>query len=271
MLVAGQQNECVLMRPQHDNDADLMQPQAISIENHPPQSTTVVSCPIPLSDSITGPAIVGFGANVEAAISSASALPDCRVEAVINHECQLTVVRQRLHSLVLLMRFRCDRISRQLRRSRNDSYNDQLRVIQHALRDSVRKLHCIHHRWQESRLQFQRIQTLLLHTRTSGDRMFKLQQSSALHTCHSLLRLQPRLEQINILLFEILSQLQPANACAVAQAAPHAPPPQPQANPEQAVMLPALLPGPGNVMHFQAQVEEDKPSLTQIHTNDNRH
>lgn len=112
MLAAGQQNEHVLMRPQHDNDVVLMQPQANGIENHLLHSAAIVSCPILLSDSITGPAIVGFGANVEAA---PSALPDCRVEAVVNHECQLAVVRQRLRSLVLLMRFRCDRISRRLR------------------------------------------------------------------------------------------------------------------------------------------------------------
>ena len=261
MLAAGQQNEHVLMRPQHDhNNAVLMQPQANGIENHPLHSAAIVSCPILLSDSITGPAIVGFGANVEAA---PSALPDCRVEAVVNHECQLAAVRRRLRNLVLLMRFRCDRISRLLRRSHNDLYNNQLRVIQHALRDSVREMHCIHHRWQESQLQFQRIQTLLLHTRTSGDRVFKLQQSSALHACHSLLRLQPRLEQINSLLYEILSQLQQANAHAAAQPAPHALLPQPQANPQQAVMLPAVLPGPGNVMPFQAQVEEDNGSLVQ--------
>jgi hypothetical protein len=142
-------------------------------------------------------------------------------------------------------------------------YNDQLQVIQRALRDSVREMHCIAHRFHVSQLQFQRIRTLSLHTNIDiRDRLFELRQLSALHACHSLLRLQPRLEQISSLLLELLSQLQQANAHAAAQA-PHAP----QANPQQAVMLPALLPGPGNVVPFQAQVEEDNPSLTQIRTN----
>ena len=54
---------------------------------------------------------------------------------------------------------------------------------------------------------------------------------------------------------EILSQLQQTNVRLAVPQAPQAP----QANPQQAVVLPALLPGPGNVMPFQAQVEEDNP------------
>ena len=56
---------------------------------------------------------------------------------------------------------------------------------------------------------------------------------------------------------ELLSQFQ-----QVAQA-PHTH----RANPQQAVMLPVLLPGPGNIVIFQAQVEEDNSSLTRICTN----
>ena len=269
MFETGQHDQTKI-RHQCNNNADLTQPQAASIENHLSESlcATVDLCPIPLSDSVTGPAIVGFGANIETAVhvSSASTLPNCRVEAVVNHECQLAVVRQQLRSLVLLMRYRCDRISHLLRRSQIDSYSDQLRIIQHALQDSIREMRCIYHQWHGAQLQFQHIRTLLLHTCTSGDQVFELQQSSALHACHSLLHLQPRLEHINSLLFEILSQLQQANTYAAAQVLHVSPQPQAQANPQQVAMLLALLPGPGNVMPFQIQIEEDHPSLTQILT-----
>lgn len=254
VLATGKNNERVPMRPRHDNNADLAQPQVPKIENHPPQSAVAVSCSIPLCDSITGPAILGFGANIEAAISSASALPDCQVQAVVNHENQLATVQRRLRGLVLQMRFRCDRISHLLQRSQNNLNNDQLQAIQLVLRDIVREMRCIAHQWHVCELRFQRIRTLSLHTNIR-DRLFGLRQLRALHACHSLLRLQPRLKQINSVLLEILSQLQQTNAHAAAQV-PHAP----QANPQQAaVMLPALLPGPGNVMPFQAQVEEDNP------------
>lgn len=250
------------MRPQHNNNAGLAQPQVPSIENHPPQSSVVVSCSVPLSDSITGcTAISGFGANVEAAVNSASALPESQVQAVVNHELQLAIVQRRLHGLVLQMRFRCDRISHLLRRSQNNLYNDQLRAIRLALRDIVREMRHIAHRWRVCELQFQRIRNLSVHTNIR-DRLFELRQLRALHACHSLLRLQPRLEQINGLLLELLSQLQQANARLAVVQAPQAP----QANPQQAVMLPALLPGPGNVMPFQAQVEEDSPAThTDMH------
>ena len=232
------------MRPQHNNNAGLAQPQVPSNENHPPQSSVVVSCSVPLSDSITGyAAIFGFGANVEAVVSSAFALPECQVQAVVNHELQLAIVQRRLRGLVLQMRFRCDRISHLLQRSQNNLYNDRLQAIQLALRDIVHEMRCIAHRWHVCELQFQRIRNLSVHTDVR-DRLFELRQLRALHACHSLLRLQPRLEQINGLLLELLSQLQ-------------------QANP---VMLPALLPGPGNVMPFQVQVEEDNPvTHTDIH------
>jgi hypothetical protein len=253
------------MRPQHDNNANLTQPQSSSVQNHPPQSAVVDSCSIPLSDSITGSAIAGFAANVEAAVSSASPLPDCQLQTVVNHECQLVIFQQSLRGLVLQMRFRYDRISRLLRQPQNNSYNDQRQVIQHALRDSVCEMHCIVDRSHVSQLQFQHIRTLSLHTNIDiRDRLFELQQLSALHACHSLCSIQPRLERINSLLLELLSQLQQANAHAAAQA-PHAR----QANPQQAVMLSALLPGPGNVVPFQAQVEEDNPSLTQIRVRTN--
>ena len=241
------------MRLQHDNNADLAQPQVPSIENHPPQSASC-SIQIPITDSITGSAILGFGANVEAAsISSASAL--------VNHEHQLAIVQQRLRGLVVEMRLQYDQISHLLRRSQNNLFNDQLQAIQLALRDIVREMRRIAHRWRVCELQFQHIRNLSLHTNIR-DRLFELRQLRAHHACHSLLRLQPRLEQINGLLLELLSQLQQANArLAVAQA-----PQAPQANPQQAVMLPALLPGPGNVMPFQAQVEEDSPAThTDMH------
>ena len=265
MLAPGQHNECVLMRPQHDNNADLAQPPVPIIENHPAQCAVVVSCSIRVSDSMTGPDIVGFGANVEVDTSNTAASPNCQAQNVVNHECQLAVIQRRLRGLILLMKFRCNRISRLLRRSQNNSYNDQLQAIRHALRDSVHEMHCIHRQWHVSQLQFQRIRTLLLHT--DRDRLFELQQLSALHACHSLLHLQPRFEQINTFLLELFSQLQQANAYAAAQA--QYAPPQPQANPQQAVVIPALLPGPENVMPFQAQVKEDNRSLVQTHFSNN--
>ena len=170
------------------------------------QSTVLVSCSIPLSDSITGSVIAGFGANVEAAVSSASASPDFQVQAV-SHQRQLAIVQWSLRCLVLLMRFRGDRISHLLQRSQSNSCNDPLQAIQHALRDSVHEMRCIVHRLHVSQLQFRRIQTLLLHTNIR-DRLFELQQLSALHACHSLLHLQPQLKQINSLFLEFLSQFQ---------------------------------------------------------------
>ena len=240
-----------------------MHPQVLNIENHLAHCAIVVSCSIPVSNSMTEPGIVGFGANVE---SSVIALPDCQAQALIDHRCQLTALQKRLRGLVLLMRFRCDQISHLLLQSPNNLYINQLQVIRCALRDIVHEMHCIDHRWHVSQLRFQHIRPLLLHTNSQSShraRLIELQQLSALHTCHSLLYLQPRLEQVNTLLSELLSQFQQANAAAQELHAP----PQPRANPQQAMMLPALLSGPGNVMPFQAQVEEDNPSLTQIHSN----
>ena len=245
------------MRTRHRDHAD---------QNNPAQCAMVASCPIPMSNSITGPGTVGFGAIVEAEASSATALPCCRARAVNNYEYQLKLVQQQLRSLVLLIRFRCHRISRQLLRSQN-LYNHRLQIIRCTLRDIVSELCCIHCRWNASQLLFESIRALLLHTNYQPchtERLFELQQLSALHAWRSLLCLRPQLEHIITLCSELLSQLQQANAVAQIHA-----PPLAQANPQQAAMFPALLSGPGNVMPFQAQAEEGNTSLVHSHSNNN--
>ena len=170
MLTTGQHDEYVLMSAQFNpsmyyrhSNAHQMHPRVPNIDNHPAPCPMVVTCSIPVSNSITGPGIMTFGAIVEEA-SGATVLPSSCGRAKINHECQRTVLRQRLRGLVLLMRFRCDRISHLLLQSPNNSYNNQLQVIRCALREIVHEMRCIHHRWHVSQLRVQHIQALLLHT-----------------------------------------------------------------------------------------------------------
>ena len=261
MLATGQHNECVLLgRPRHRNGAHPPEPRTVlnndNYDRCPLPHAMLVECSIPVSNCITGPGIGGFGAIVEAEAKSTPAFPGCQLHTEMDHESQLNLVLQRLRSCVLQIRFRCHRLSYQFVRSRNTAHKDHLRTIQHALRDILRKLCNIRHQWCMSQVRFRCIRALLLHTNNPlcSARLRELQQSSALHTYRSLICLQPRLERINSLISELLSQVQPANTAAQA----HQRFPQLHANdaPQAAAMLPALLPGPGNVVHFQVQVEE---------------